>query len=99
MQVGIQKAIATEDEQLRMITMKEITEMPVENLRNLFNQKNVVKQRMIKRFFMKMKRFEDKYLDSIESVKEKEGGYSLEFKKNFNPSQIIDFTYNLTQGT
>lgn len=80
--------------------MKELTEMPVENLRNLYNQKNVLKQRMIKRLFQKMKRFEDKYLESIESVKQQEdGGYALEFKKNFKPSQIIDFTYNLHHGT
>jgi hypothetical protein len=42
---------------------------------------------MIKRLFQKMKRFEDKYLESIESVKQQEGGgYNLEFKKNFKPS-------------
>lgn len=46
-----------------------------------------------------MKRFEDKYLESIQSMTEKEGGYSLEFKKNFKTSKIIDFTYNLSQGT
>lgn len=53
MQEGIQKVLSknTEEEQLRFITMKELTEMPVENLRNLYNQKNVLKQRMIKRFF------------------------------------------------
>ena len=31
--------------------MKELMEMPVDNLMNLYNQKNVDKQRLIKRLF------------------------------------------------
>ena len=35
---GIQKVVkTTEDEQIRLITMKELTEMPAENLKNLYN--------------------------------------------------------------
>jgi hypothetical protein len=35
---GIQKVVQnSEEEQIRLITMKELTEMPVENLRNLYN--------------------------------------------------------------
>lgn len=70
--------------------------MPLEQMQNLYDQKHTFKQRMIKRLFQKMKRFEDKYFDNILDVSQggKEG-FTLEFKQNFKPAKVIDFTYNL----
>jgi hypothetical protein len=47
-----------------------------------------------------MKRFEDKYFDALQGVSENgKDGFSLEFKKNFKPTKVIDFTYNLHKDT